>query len=250
MSRPKIPALAALLTLPAAGVFADDGGVTFAPRTPPAPAARTAGGVTLAPRVALRQDESFAPAVPDAALIAPGEPSFEPSPALPAPAASGPAAPVGGGVAFAPAVTRDDYRRAYHAVPYSRAEHLANPAYRHEAAMKLLTGEYPPARPVVAGGPAFGGGPGFAPAFGGGFGGFGFGGGFGGLGFGSGRGLGYGPAGIGGLSPAAFPGLLTDGGVAGPGVYGPAPFAFDRVQGTVPTFVNRYRPPGVYLPAR
>ena len=134
------------------------------------------------------------------------------SPSLPAPRAAG--SPVAGsrvegGVTFAPAVTRDDYRRAYHAVPYSRAEHLANPSYRHEAAMKFLTGEYPPARPVVAagagfGGPAFGGGPALAPAFGGGLGGFGVGG--LGLGFGSGRGLGYGPAGIGGFSRRGVPG--------------------------------------------
>ena len=253
MFRRTLPALAAPLALSAAGAFAA-GDPVLTPRTAAAPAAPAAGGVTLSPRVALRQDESFAPAVPDAALNAPGD--YEDSPSLPAPRPAGsPAAGsrVEGGVTFAPAVTRDDYRRAYHAVPYSRAEHLANPSYRHEAAMKFLTGEYPPARPVVAGGaglggPAFGGGPAVAPAFGGGLGGFGVGG--LGLGFGSGRGLGYGPAGIGGFSPAAFPGLLTDGGVAGPNVYGPPPFAFDRIQGTVPTFVNRYRPPAVYLPAR
>ena len=293
MPRRPFPALAALLALPAAGAAAGDG-PALSPRTPPAAAAdgasAAAGGVTLSPRVARRQAESFAPAVPDAALAAPGDssapgdPSADPpadpfaegSPSLPAPASrSTPAhaapAPhsqggiphLDGGVTFAPAVTRDAYRRAYHAVPYSLAEHRANPSYRHEAAMKFLTGEYPPARPVVAGGAVAGGagvapGPGgFGPAAYGGYGGPGGGVGYGlgsfGVGldrFGFGRGLGYGPAGIGGVSPAAFPGLLTGGGVAGPNVHGPPPFAFDRIQGAVPTFVNRYRPPGVYLPAR
>ena len=211
------------------------------------PAATVVGGVTLAPRVALRQDGSFAPGVPDAALDAPGDPYAEGSPSLPDPAAPPHA---DGGVALLPAVTRDDYRRAYHAVPYSRAEHLANPSYRHEAAMKLLTGEYPPAKPVAAGrGGAFS--PAVSPYAAGIYGTGLYGGGFGGLGYGFGRGVGYGPGGLGGLTPAAgFPGLITNGGLSGPSLYGPPPFAFDRIQGALPTFVNRYRPPGVFLPAR
>jgi len=32
------------------------------------------------------------------------------------------------------------YREVYDSIPYSRAEYLANPAYRHEATMELLTG--------------------------------------------------------------------------------------------------------------
>ena len=265
-------ALAALLALPAAGAAAPGDEPVLTPRTPAAPAVNAAGGekvvdgVTFAPRVALRQDESFAdPGVPDAALDAPvpaGDSFVEGSPSISGPAAShGRGSYTEGGVTFTPSVTRDDYRRAYHAVPYSRAEHLANPSYRHEAAMKFLTGEYPPAKPVRAAAPAIPaapvGGFGFGPAAYGGYGGVGYGGGYGlgtfGVGvdrFGFGRGLGYGPAGIGGVSPAAFPGLITNGGVAGPSVYGPPPFAFDRIKGAVPTFVNRYRPPGVFLPAR
>lgn len=32
------------------------------------------------------------------------------------------------------------YRQVYDSIPYSRTEYLANPAYRHEATMELLTG--------------------------------------------------------------------------------------------------------------
>lgn len=32
------------------------------------------------------------------------------------------------------------YRQVYESIPYSRAEYLADPAYRHEATMELLTG--------------------------------------------------------------------------------------------------------------
>jgi len=32
------------------------------------------------------------------------------------------------------------YRQVYDSIPYSRADYLANPAYRHEATMELLTG--------------------------------------------------------------------------------------------------------------
>lgn len=36
------------------------------------------------------------------------------------------------------------YREAYDAVPYHRAEYLANPAYRHEAAMEFVFGQQRP----------------------------------------------------------------------------------------------------------
>lgn len=36
------------------------------------------------------------------------------------------------------------YRDAYAAIPYRRAEYLANPAYRHEAAMELMFGQMRP----------------------------------------------------------------------------------------------------------
>lgn len=34
-----------------------------------------------------------------------------------------------------------EYRRAYDAIPFSRAEWLANPSYRHDSAMALMTGQ-------------------------------------------------------------------------------------------------------------
>lgn len=37
-----------------------------------------------------------------------------------------------------------EYRAAYDAVPYRRAEYLANPSYRHDAAMEILFGEMRP----------------------------------------------------------------------------------------------------------
>ncbi|MCA8986618.1 MAG: hypothetical protein KDA78_03200 [Planctomycetaceae bacterium] len=36
------------------------------------------------------------------------------------------------------------YREVYNSIPYSRAEYLANPAYRHEATMEMLAGELRP----------------------------------------------------------------------------------------------------------
>ncbi|MFH5806080.1 hypothetical protein [Alienimonas sp. DA493] len=134
-------------------------------------------------RVALQEEETPDKPVPDAALEAPEDDGFEEEPSVRR-------TPVAG-TRIVPRVTRDEYRAAYHAVPFSLAEHRANPGYRHAAAMKFLTGEYPPPTPVAppAGGPAYG-----APAF------------------------------------------------------GPPPFVFDRVQGVVPTFVDRYRPVRVYLP--
>ncbi len=43
---------------------------------------------------------------------------------------------------FRPAVA--DYKTVYNAIPYSRAEYLANPGYRHEATMEFLFGEMRP----------------------------------------------------------------------------------------------------------
>ncbi len=37
-----------------------------------------------------------------------------------------------------------DYQQVYDSIPYSRAEYLANPAYRHEATMEILFGEMRP----------------------------------------------------------------------------------------------------------
>ena len=203
-------------------------------------------GVRIAPRVAAQSEpyERSGPVVPDAALDAPGtngvnpdDLNADPAPVLP-PAERSPgerkrrsfysppqpvqafdAAP--SGITIAPRVTRDEYRAAYHAVPFSLAEHRANPGYRHAAAMKFLTGEYPPPAVVPTGG-GFGGGP-----------------------------VGPGLGGFGAISPArGFPGLVLPGGFAGPPTAGPPPFAFDPVQGVVPTFVNRYQTPRVFLPRR
>ena len=99
--------------------------------------------------------------------------------------------------------------------------------------MKFLTGDYPPPagaiRPAVPAGGGFAV-PGSGVPFGGGF---------------------PGNAGFFGNAPArGFPGLAVPGLFSGPPTVGPPPFAFDRVQGVVPTFVNRYRPPAVFLPRR
>ena len=231
MIRPRRAALALFLAPAVAGssaAAADDFGVTIAPRVPA--------------RVAV-QDEPFrrsGPVVPDAALddlnaddlnadeLNADEPALPPTerspsertrPPMHSPppfAAAGPA-----GVTIAPRVARDEYRAAYHAVPFNLAEYRANPGYRHAAAMKFLTGEYPPPAVVPAGG-GFGGGP-----------------------------VGPGLGGFGAISPArGFPGLVLPGGFAGPPTAGPPPFAFDPVQGVVPTFVNRYQVPRVFLPRR
>lgn len=189
---------------------------------------------TITPRVPLRvavQDDADADApVPDAALEAPGEDDEGEPTAAGSPAQ--PARPAPAGTTIAPRITRDDYRMAYYAVPFSLAEYQANPGYRHAAAMKFLTGEYPPAAPPTPVAPA----PGFD--------GFGF----GGLGFGGFDGFG---AGLPFNAPArGFPGLAIPGGWSGPPTFGPPPFAFDRVQGVIPTFVNRYQTPRVFLPGR
>ena len=42
------------------------------------------------------------------------------------------------------AVNAADYEQIYSLIPYSRAEYLANPAYRHEAALEILFGEQRP----------------------------------------------------------------------------------------------------------
>ncbi|TWT64287.1 hypothetical protein [Rubinisphaera italica] len=41
-------------------------------------------------------------------------------------------------------VVAADYEAIYQSIPYSRAEYLANPAYRHEATMEILFGELRP----------------------------------------------------------------------------------------------------------
>ena len=207
---------AATAGLVGAGLF------MFCVTTPVDAAERVDAPSRIAPRVARRAPAQNDEPVPDAALedlngpepSASGAAPQERSVRLPAPAAPA-------GTRIAPRVSRDDYRAAYHAVPFSLAEHRANPGYRHAAAMKFLTGEYPPPAPAPGS---------IRPALP------------------AGGGLG---APLLGNAPArGFPGLAVPGGWSGPPTVGPPPFAFDRVQGVVPTFVNRYQTPRVFLPRR
>ena len=45
---------------------------------------------------------------------------------------------------FTPHPVSESYKKIYNSIPYSRAEYLANPAYRHEATMELMFGELRP----------------------------------------------------------------------------------------------------------
>ncbi len=196
------------------------------PSMPGAAVERSDAPGRIAPRVSRRVAMQERP-VPDAALEAPREQDAGRNRDVGEPSVRRVSRALTGG-RIVPRITRDDYRAAYHAVPFSLAEYRANPGYRHAAAMKLLTGEYPPVPATTVAGPAgglgFGGG-----VFGGGV--------FGGPAFGS--------------APArGFPGLTLPGGVNGPPTFGPPPFVFDRIQGVVPTFVNRYQTPRAFLPRR
>jgi hypothetical protein len=92
-----------------------------------------------------KSDElQLVPPVPDAISIAPGNTLIEDR---------GPAAPIevislqqhhamNGIVYISPAAKADatEYRRVYDSVPFSRAEYKANPNYRHDSTMEILTG--------------------------------------------------------------------------------------------------------------
>ena len=200
---------AAIAGLAGTGLF------MFCVTTPVDAAERVDAPGRIAPRVARRAPAQTDNPVPDAALDDLNGPApQERSVRLPAPAA--PAE-----TRIVPRISRDDYRAAYYAVPFSLAEHRANPGYRHAAVMKVLTGEYPPPAPAV--------GP-IRPAIP--------------------AGGGYGAPLLGNAPARGFPGLAVPGGWSGPPTVGPPPFAFDRFQGVVPTFVNRYQTPRVFLPRR
>ena len=206
LNRPAARSLAGLL----------GAGLLLCPASPAADAAeRFDAPGRIAPRVARRAPAQTDNPVPDAALDDLNGPApQERSVRLPAPAAPA-------GTRIVPRISRDDYRAAYHAVPFSLADHRANPGYRHAAAMKFLTGDYPPASPAPGSiRPALPAGGGFGAPL-----------------------LGNAPA-------RGFPGLAVPGGWSGPPTLGPPPFAFDRIQGVVPTFVNRYQTPRVFLPRR
>jgi hypothetical protein len=98
---------------------------------------------------------SAAAAPSEAAPPAPAPESTEIAinPAIPAVAATlaqPPAVPNDLGILIVPAVPRhvavngQSYDDAYRAVPYSLTEYLANPSYRHDAAMELLFGAMRP----------------------------------------------------------------------------------------------------------
>ncbi len=44
------------------------------------------------------------------------------------------------GVPAAVTFSREEYQRVYNSIPFSRAEYKANPNYRHDTAMEILTG--------------------------------------------------------------------------------------------------------------
>lgn len=90
-------------------------------------------------------ERTVVPPVPDAI-------SVEPAP-TPDAEDRGPATPIevtsvqqhhalNGTAYVSPAAEADsaEYRRIYNSVPFSRAEYLANPNYRHDSTMEILTG--------------------------------------------------------------------------------------------------------------
>ncbi|MEX0701835.1 MAG: hypothetical protein WD069_07040 [Planctomycetales bacterium] len=79
----------------------------------------------------------------EGSLIIPAPSSDPAAPILPGAAASDEAA-ADALPSPALAVRYRTYREAYRAVPFSRAEYLANPSYRHDAAMELLFGQMRP----------------------------------------------------------------------------------------------------------
>ena len=93
------------------------------------------------------ESETAAPAKP-ASTSAATETSAT-SPMVPLPEAPIPAAPIvisDFGMTIVPRGCEPDvdlaqhYRQIYKAIPFNRAEYVANPAYRHDATMELLTG--------------------------------------------------------------------------------------------------------------
>ena len=168
-------------------------------------------------------------------------PSFGPSRPDP-PAFSDPPEPGSSAVEARPsaAFTREQYDAAYNAVRFNPAEYRANPSYRHEAAMEILFGQL---RPTVVHG-TVGGPPLNAPPVAGGPGAGFFGGGLFGGGFATGPAYPATYRPTVGLGPVPRFGNLP----LPVGTAGPPPFVFDPVQGTLPTFIYRYRTPAVALP--
>jgi hypothetical protein len=99
-----------------------------------------------APMAIVLADATTLVAQQDDAAQPPTETPASPEPAAPVPTAPSDAsddAPAGD-IAIEPMSGADtkagDYQRVYASVPFSRAEYLANPSYRHDTAMELLTG--------------------------------------------------------------------------------------------------------------
>ena len=131
------------------------------------PTARSISGARLSPTVAV-QEPTLAepvptPAEPPPAPLprkeAPAPGKSEPAPAKslvpPVPVLPSPVLPAaresqdpvvapGYSSQSTPRINGKTYREAYAAVPYSYTEYLANPAYRHEAAMEILFGQMRP----------------------------------------------------------------------------------------------------------
>lgn len=78
------------------------------------------------------------------AAAAPEAPAETPPPAAEVAEPPAPVERQEGGIVIAPlpssAPQVSDYERIYNAIPFNRTEYLANPSYRHEMAMELLTG--------------------------------------------------------------------------------------------------------------
>ncbi|WP_145367182.1 hypothetical protein [Maioricimonas rarisocia] len=110
--------------------------------------------MTVTPRLAQAEAAPVAPSAPDDATA---PLALDDATAPPAPGVAPPAAPVEEGPVAEGSMTVQPldgvsrvmvngmtYEQAYASIPYRRHEYLANPSYRHEAAMELLFGQMRP----------------------------------------------------------------------------------------------------------
>lgn len=105
--------------------------------------------VTLATAEGDTWSIEIAPRIESTVVALQNQPAEDaPAPVQPAPSPGQAAPPIdmagGGEVEVVPnrkfTMNGLTYRQIYESIPYSRAEYLANPSYRHEATMELLTG--------------------------------------------------------------------------------------------------------------
>ena len=107
--------------------------------------------IRILPATKLRLAQAPTPHAPAAAQPAPApqEPGSKPAQKTyePAPAPASP--PAAGGLRIIPGrphsagPTRASYSDVYHSIPFSRAEYVAHPSYRSEAALGLMLGQMP-----------------------------------------------------------------------------------------------------------